>query len=130
MGTWGRRRRREEKTLAAMVRIYCRAHHGGAEICEECRVLLRYAHVRLDRCPFGEGKPTCVRCPVHCYKPEPREKVRQVMRFAGPRMLWRHPILAFLHFWDEWWHSRAKSVRPGKEGLVSPAGAAKPPAFP
>lgn len=84
MGGWGRRRRREEKTLQAMVRIYCPAHHGGRELCEECRELLGYAHLRLDRCPFGEDKPTCLKCSVHCYRPEPRERVRPVMRFAGP----------------------------------------------
>jgi hypothetical protein len=29
-----------------------------------------------------------------------REAVREVMRYAGPRMALRHPILAFLHLLD------------------------------
>lgn len=127
MGDWGQRRRREEKTLQAMVQIYCRAHHGGPQLCEECRELLSYAHLRLDRCPFGDDKPTCVKCPIHCYKPEPRERVREVMRFAGPRMLWRHPILALLHLWDERFRSSPKGPRRAKPELQSPVGVAQAP---
>jgi len=48
----------------------------------------------MSRCPFGPDKPTCAKCPIHCYKPQVRERVREVMRFAGPRMLLRHPVLA------------------------------------
>jgi len=29
-----------------------------------------------------------------------RERVRDVMRWAGPRMLWRHPWLAITHVLD------------------------------
>lgn len=126
MGTWGRRRQREEKTLHAMVEIYCRAHHGGEGACKDCRELLHYAHMRLERCPFGEGKPSCAQCPVHCYKPEPREQVRQVMRFAGPHMLWHHPILTFLHLWDSWLHRFAKRTSASKRGPGVPVGTAQP----
>ena len=92
---------RESKTIEAMIRLYCRDHHGSKdELCPECRELLDYALARLDRCPFEENKPTCAKCPVHCYKPDIREKVRVVMRYAGPRMLRRHPVLAVLHLID------------------------------
>ena len=63
--------------------------------------LLAYAHARLDRCPFGEGKKTCRRCPVHCYKRDMRERMRQVMRYAGPRMIGVHPVAALRHLWRE-----------------------------
>jgi len=93
---------REKRTIQAMVAIYCRAHHrSDVGLCPECTDLLDYALCRLDRCPFGPAKTTCVCCPVHCYKPAMREKVRRVMRYAGPRMLWRHPILALRHQWDD-----------------------------
>ena len=58
------------------------------------------ADTRLERCPFGEQKPTCANCLVHCYKADMRERMREVMRFAGPRMLRRHPILALWHVLD------------------------------
>ncbi len=90
--------RREKETIRKMARIYCKAHHQTKEeLCEECRALLSYALERIDKCPYQEGKPVCSACPIHCYTPAMREKIRQVMRYAGPRMLLRHPILAVLH---------------------------------
>jgi hypothetical protein len=92
---------RERKTVRAMVRMYCAQHHTAEGLCEGCRELLDYADRKLDRCPYGESKPACTNCPIHCYRPDPRERMRDVMRFAGPRMLWRHPYLAIRHFIDE-----------------------------
>ena len=93
------RRARERDTIAAMIAMYCRAHHRptDAMLCEDCGVLHDYARRRLQRCVFGDAKPTCARCTVHCYKATMRERIRQVMRWAGPRMLWRHPVLALWH---------------------------------
>jgi len=91
---------RELKTIRAMVRIFCRDHHGVAAsgaLCVECAALLNYATRRLDRCVFGDDKPTCANCKVHCYSAAMRERVRDVMRYAGPRMVWRHPLLAAVH---------------------------------
>jgi hypothetical protein len=92
---------RERKTLEAMIRLFCRDHHGREYgPCPDCDELLSYAGRRLDKCPFGEKKPACADCPVHCYRPDRREQVRAVMRYAGPRMIWRHPVLAALHLVD------------------------------
>ena len=97
-----RRVAREWRTLQVMIRIACRDLHGGRKaLCAGCEELRLYAERRLAKCPFAEEKPTCVACPVHCYEAEMRERVRQVMRYAGPRMLFRHPILALLHLRDE-----------------------------
>lgn len=97
------RMRREKKTIAAMVRIYCRKKHhtrAAAGLCPACGELLEYALFRLERCPFGAEKPTCARCPIHCYRKDMRERVRDVMRFAGPRMIFSHGILALRHMLD------------------------------
>lgn len=96
------RLQRESRTMAAMVRIWCRDHHGtgAAAPCAECRRFLDYAERRLEKCPYGEAKPTCARCPIHCYKPAQREQARVVMRYAGPRMTLRHPWLSLLHVLD------------------------------
>jgi hypothetical protein len=92
----------EKKTVAAMVRIFCAEHHPDDRgVCEACGALLAYSHARLDACPYGDGKPTCKACPIHCYRPAEREAMRQVMRFAGPRMLLRHPWLSLVHLWKE-----------------------------
>jgi predicted amidophosphoribosyltransferase len=96
-----RRLRREMRTVQAMIAIHCRGRHGSrGGLCGDCRDLWEYAKRRVERCPFGADKPTCVNCPVHCYQPAMRERIREVMRYAGPRMPWRHPILTLFHFLD------------------------------
>ncbi len=111
----GKRLAREWQTIAAMVCCYCRDHHGTrAALCPECQGLLDYAAVRLERCRFGLEKPVCVKCPVHCYQPARREQVRAVMRYAGPRMLWQHPLLCLRHWLDSWsgGHASARALNP------------------
>ena len=94
---------RERRTISIMIRVYCQAQHTPAgDLCAECAELEAYALQRIEKCPFGWRKPTCAKCPIHCYKPAMRERVRQVMRYAGPRMLIRHPKLAVLHMFDGW----------------------------
>lgn len=116
-----RRLAREERTIAAMIAMYCRDHHGealaagapgtssGADsgassvekgLCADCAELLAYARRRLEKCRYGAEKPTCAKCTTHCYKPEMRERVRVVMRYSGPRMIREHPVLAVAHLAD------------------------------
>lgn len=92
---------REWQTMTAMVEIFCRDHHQlVGKICAECRQFLDYAQLRLERCHFGAEKPVCAKCPVHCYQRERREQVRVIMRYAGPRMAWKHPVLSVRHWLD------------------------------
>jgi hypothetical protein len=91
---------RESKTVAAMIDLYCHSHHGADRLCSECAGLLVYASKRLEKCPFQECKTVCSKCPVHCFQPAMRERIRAVMRFSGPRMLRRHPVMAVRHFID------------------------------
>lgn len=93
--------KREADTVLAMIRIYCRAHHAlqGDALCGSCQELADYAMKRLACCPFKEGKPVCAKCKVHCYKPEYRKRISEVMRYAGPRVLFSHPLLALEHMW-------------------------------
>lgn len=89
---------REKQTVELMIRIYCRRAEGNSELCNDCRKMLNYALSRLDHCPYGDDKPACQKCPKHCYKPAMREKIRQVMRFSGPRMILYAPLAAIRHF--------------------------------
>ena len=92
---------REKKTVAAMIKLYCRNNHGSKEgLCAECEELLNYAHKRLGSCKFGEDKPTCAKCTVHCYKPDMRERIVRVMRYSGPKMIYTHPVIALRHLLD------------------------------
>jgi len=96
-----RRIHRELKTVRVMIGLYCRdGHGGGPDLCDKCRALWEYAQLRVERCPFRADKPTCADCTVHCFNPGMREEMKAVMRYAGPRMAWRHPVLSLFHLLD------------------------------
>ena len=92
------KRLREKETVSKMIAIYCKKQHGTKQgLCPECAALESYARMRSDKCPFMETKTFCSNCKVHCYKSDMREKIKDVMRFSGPRMLFIHPIMAIRH---------------------------------
>lgn len=94
------RTEREKATVGLMIGLYCRRKEGNRELCPACAELLEYARARLDCCPHGNGKPACKKCATHCYAPAMRERMRAVMRFAGPRMILYSPLAALRHFFD------------------------------
>ncbi|UQY43579.1 nitrous oxide-stimulated promoter family protein [Erwinia sp. PK3-005] len=97
----GKRIQREKRTIEKMIALYQTNCPQADSDTERYRSLYHYAVKRLDRCAFGEEKPACKQCPIHCYQPAKREEMKQIMRWAGPRMLWHHPILAIRHLIDD-----------------------------
>ena len=92
---------REKEVVGHMIELYCKKKLGMTEISDEYKTLQMYAYKRLDMCKFGNDKPACKRCPIHCYKPEMREKIRAIMRWAGPRMIIYDPIAAIRHLFNK-----------------------------
>ncbi|MFX0074070.1 MAG: nitrous oxide-stimulated promoter family protein [Candidatus Hermodarchaeota archaeon] len=93
---------KERNTIRTMIQMYCKnCHKSDKSLCEECSDLYSYAEERLKNCKFGEEKPTCDTCPIHCYKPDMRKKIRVVMRYAGPRMVYTHPIMGIRHLFKK-----------------------------
>lgn len=97
---------KEKKLIPVMIRIYCKGKHKaerkaqcvkGKAVCAGCNELTEYALFRLGKCPFKVNKKFCSFCKIHCYKPEMREKIKEVMKYSGPRMLFTHPIFAISH---------------------------------
>jgi len=98
--------RRDLKTLAMFIRVYCKHRHPDAPkallelrthdvaaltgrptpLCEECRKLLAHAFVKRTTCPMSP-KPSCKHCPSHCYHPTYRARIREVMKFSGRRLV-------------------------------------------
>ena len=93
----GPRIQQKKEIVARMIDFYCQKKHKQENLCNECARLKKYAWVRLSVCRFGEEKPACSNCSVHCYKPEFREKIKRVMRFSGPWMFLHHPIYSVKH---------------------------------
>jgi hypothetical protein len=97
----GKRIEREKQTIAKMITLYANRNPDAIQDAGYYQALNAYADKRLEKCVFGEDKPACKQCPVHCYQPAKREEMKLVMRWAGPRMLWRHPILTIRHLIDD-----------------------------
>lgn len=91
------KREREKAMVSQMIALYCKKNHKTNGLCPDCAALDSYARERSDKCPFMETKTFCSNCRVHCYKPQMREKIRAVMRFSGPRMIFHHPVAAVRH---------------------------------
>lgn len=94
------RMERENRVVGLMIGLYCNAHHPGQGLCETCAALRLYAEQRLAHCPYGVQKKSCKNCATHCYRPAMRHQIRAVMRYAGPRMLLRHPWTTLRHLFD------------------------------
>ena len=92
-------KQKELSVVKLMIEFYCHKHHHTKkhDLCPECQELYEYVEFRRSKCPFGDKKPFCANCKIHCYKPDMREKIRQVMRYSGPRIVFVHPIIAFRH---------------------------------
>ncbi len=92
---------REKRVVSRMIAIYCRHKEGNIQLCDSCRELETYAHRRLEGCRYGESKTSCKKCPMHCYAPKYRERIRTVMRYSGPLMLLYAPVTAVRHIIEE-----------------------------
>ena len=101
---------REKETIVKMIEIYCFDNHQKKKLCADCYELSKYANTRIEKCQFGEFKPICRDCPVHCYQTSFRDKIREVMRYSGPRLIYKYPLLAFLHSIDQMKGKKTSSI--------------------
>lgn len=87
---------KDRKTIEAIGRIYCSAHHDGqkdsAGLCEACRETVEATLARVAACPNGHDG-NCQDCEIHCQRGEAQERIREIMRYSAPRMALRHPAM-------------------------------------
>ncbi len=98
------RSEQDRRVIESMIRIYCRGHHTPQKgaLCQECDELLLYASKRLKKCPIEESKKnSCRLCKIHCFDHSHSQRMREVMRYSGARMLLRNPIMVIRHFINE-----------------------------
>ncbi|MCD6396752.1 MAG: nitrous oxide-stimulated promoter family protein [Spirochaetaceae bacterium] len=91
-----------KKTIHTMISMYCRANHSKIAgknngLCKDCFEVEKYSLSKLKLCPYGSKKPNCPKCPIHCYSKNMRERISIIMRYTGPRMIFKHPILSIYH---------------------------------
>lgn len=103
------KRAKEKKTISLMIAIYCKGKHKQDTLCKKCKELETYAHSRIMCCPKMETKTFCSNCKVHCYSNEMRQRIKEVMRYSGPRMLIHDPVMAISHLISSFKERRRKS---------------------
>lgn len=105
------------KTVRFMIELYCRGKHKTkrGELCNECNELWEYVQLRRSKCPFGDNKPFCSNCKIHCYKSEMRERIKAVMRYSGPRMMFYNPKIAWAHVFETLRRKREEKKIKAKE---------------
>ncbi|MCZ7583522.1 MAG: nitrous oxide-stimulated promoter family protein [Deltaproteobacteria bacterium] len=79
--------------LRAFTEVFCHKKHGHARgtLCPDCERFLDYAYKRRILCPM-DPKPKCQACPVHCYKPAMRDRVKKIMHIGGMHYVLRGRI--------------------------------------
>jgi len=112
-----RRILREKRTIRIMISMYCSLHHSSDNVCASCGDLGVYATSRIDKCMFGNSKPVCSECKVHCFNQTYRKRIRQVIRFSGPKMILKHPYLAILHLINK--HVQAVYSKPEESNCLT-----------
>jgi len=97
----GKRIDRDTRIVKIMIQKYCSNIHKSEFLCAECDDLLNYSVKHLVECPFEENKPVCSKCKIHCYSKSYKNKIIEVMQFAGPKMILEHPKDTVLYFFDK-----------------------------
>ena len=114
-----KKREKEKESILCMIEIYCKHNHkeyhknynktfGSKNICRECEEIYHYACERTDRCRFIETKTFCSACKTHCYETTYRERIREIMRYGGPRLLFDSPMMVLRHMFIEWKEKHAQ----------------------
>jgi len=109
--------KKDIKTLAKFVQIYCRENHKSSDkhpfackskdaeelklprmnLCPDCSKLLSHGIVKRAMCPL-DPKPMCKKCPNHCYHPVYRSMVREAMKFSGIYLAKRGRLDMIYHY--------------------------------
>lgn len=97
---------RELKTVKKMINIYCQGKHKMGGICNNCTNLVHYVAFKLSKCPFAKNKPVCEDCTIHCYNTNSRDKIKKVMRYSGPRLIFYHPLDVIRHYYQKYFYEK------------------------
>lgn len=118
MEAFNDQQKKDLKILIRFIALYCRSKHGNGlqdksslvlpadldnvvkaevHLCSDCMALVGYAMDKRRKCPL-QPKPSCKKCPIHCYSKANRDKIRDVMAFSGKRMILRGRLDLLWHY--------------------------------
>lgn len=112
METVTKQQKKDIRVLGKFVEVYCSGKHRAAEqapvalpagigersLCPECASFLEYAVTKRLKCPLEADKPICKHCRIHCYDRQHREKVREIMSYAGRKLVMKGRLDYLWHY--------------------------------
>jgi len=97
--------------IGRFTEVWCSDHHHAdrhpfslpngkkpLKLCAGCSAFMDYAVKKRLNCPLEAEKPNCKRCRIHCYGPEQRTLVKQIMAWSGRRMILRGRLDYLWHY--------------------------------
>jgi hypothetical protein len=93
--------KKDIRLIGKFVEVYCAGRHspvkrlpfglpaglGERRLCPECTEFMKYTITRRMMCPFEAEKPTCKHCKIHCFVPQQRERIREIMAYSGRKLI-------------------------------------------
>jgi hypothetical protein len=111
METITRRQKKDIRLLGRFTEVWCEGHDhqnrepfmlpneaGTLMLCHSCLEFMDYAVKKRLRCPIEAEKPSCKHCRIHCYANPQRQLVRQIMAYAGKKLILQGRIDYLWHF--------------------------------
>jgi hypothetical protein len=113
MESMSRRQQKDIRVIGRFVEVYCHDKHGSTRrekhrlsngrdsfsLCAECASLAEYAAARRMNCPLEGKKPACKHCHIHCYAPDQRRRIQDIMAYSGKKLLMRGRIDYLWHYY-------------------------------
>ena len=112
METLTKHQKKDIRLIGKFVEVYCAGKHRDAErspialptglgecnLCPECASFLEYSVSKRLKCPLEAEKPSCKHCRIHCYGKDQREKMREIMAYAGRKLMMRGRLDYVWHY--------------------------------
>jgi hypothetical protein len=109
---------REKCILNTMITNYCKQVHKTSVLCNDCNELIDYAEKRLLACPFLEDKPVCSKCNIHCYNTKQKDRIKEVMRTVGPKMLYTNTRDTLWYYFYKFIHKSQKVKKQNEDSKL------------
>ena len=90
---------KEKENIRKTFGAYCNANHSteGGKLCPKCTALLTQVMLKIQRCPYGIGKPLCDLCETPCFGEDVTKNFLTTMRGGQKKMRLSHPLMSIRH---------------------------------
>ena len=69
----------QKRIVRNMISLYSRHKTGTYKLNGSYKELAEYCERRLDHCYWGNKKPSCKNCSIHCYNKAKREEIKKII---------------------------------------------------